>query len=74
MSEPDDNLDDADLARLVEHLEGEEKEAQEATLSSLESFETWIATHPALRQMAVFENLAQFGPALIQVLRRLLGL
>jgi hypothetical protein len=63
-----------DLDRLVEHLQSEEREAQEATLSSTESFQLWIMTHPALRQMQIVESLAQIGPAIIQVLRRLLGL
>ncbi|MDX2289014.1 MAG: hypothetical protein NW217_09360 [Hyphomicrobiaceae bacterium] len=71
---PDDGLSGEDLNRLVEHLQAEEKEAQEATLSSLESFEMWVATHPALRQMAIPENLAQMGPAILEVLKRLLGL
>jgi len=68
------SLEAGDLDRLVGHLREQEAEAQEATLSSLESFEMWVATHPALRQMQAFENIAQIGPALIQVLRRLLGL
>ncbi len=81
MQDPDDNhphtedgISGEDLDRLVEHLQAEEKEAQEATLSSLESLELWVATHPALRQMAIPENLAQIGPAILEVLKRLLGL
>jgi hypothetical protein len=33
-----------------------------------------VTTHPALQQMAIVENLAQIAPAIIQVLRKLLGL
>ncbi len=71
---PVEGLDEADLNQLVEHLEAEEATARQSTLSSLESLEMWIATHPALRQMAVVENFAQVGPALLTVLRKLLGL
>jgi hypothetical protein len=67
-------LNDDDLGRLAEHLQAEEAEAQEATLSSVESFEAWVAMHPALQQMAIVENLAQIGPAILQALRMLLGI
>ncbi|MDX2257718.1 MAG: hypothetical protein NW205_02270 [Hyphomicrobiaceae bacterium] len=69
-----DGMGGPDLDRLVEHLKAEEAEAREATLSSMESFELWVATHPALRQMGIPDNLAQLGPALLEVLKRLIGL
>ncbi|MEZ5773843.1 MAG: hypothetical protein R3D33_03810 [Hyphomicrobiaceae bacterium] len=74
MADPEGGLEEGELERLVEHLKAEESEAQEATLSSLESLEMWVATHPALSQMAILENLAQLGPAILQVLRGLIGL
>lgn len=63
-----------ELNELVKHLEAEERESREATLSSMESFNLWILTHPALSQMAIVENLAQLSPAILTVLRRLLGM
>lgn len=74
MSEPENNIEEADLDRLVEHLQSEERESQEATLSSMESFQLWVTTHPALRQMAIVQNFTDIAPAIFQVLRRLLGL
>lgn len=67
-------LTDEQLNELVRHLEAEERDAQEATLSSLESFNLWIMTHPALRQMAIVDSVAQLTPAILTVLRRLLGI
>lgn len=63
-----------DLDRLVEHLQSEEGHAQEAHLSSFESFELWLATHPGLQQPGIYELLSVYGPALLQVVRRMLGL
>lgn len=67
-------ISEAELSELVEHLQSEEEAAREATLSSAESFQMWVMTHPALRQMALVENIAQLAPAIMTVLRRLLGM
>jgi hypothetical protein len=75
MSEPQvTELRPDELEQLVEHLQAEEIQSEHATLSSIESLQLWISTHPALRQMNVFENLHQFGPALLEVVKRLLGI
>jgi hypothetical protein len=65
---------DDELNQLVEHLQAEEVHAEDARLSSVESLQAWISEHPALRQMHVFEHMHQFGPALLEVVKRLLGI
>jgi len=66
---PQDEID-----KLVEHLREEEVQAEDARLNSLESFELWVATHPALRQMQIVDSLKEIGPAILEVVKRLLGL
>jgi hypothetical protein len=73
-NDPISGLPQEDLDQLIGHLQAEEVEAEDARLSSLESLQLWVSTHPAMRQMAIVENLNQFGPAILLVLRRLLGL
>jgi hypothetical protein len=75
MSEPKpEELGAAEMEQLLGHLQAEEVQAEDARLSSLESLQQWVSTHPALRQMNVFENLHQFGPAFLEVVKRLVGL
>jgi hypothetical protein len=73
-AEPAPELSPEDLAQLVEHMQKEEIEADDARLSSLESFELWITSHPALRQMQIVNSLKEIGPAILEVVKRLLGL
>jgi hypothetical protein len=63
-----------DLERLVKHLEQEEVEAQKARLSSVESLELWVSRNPALQQPGLVEAISVYGPALLEFLRRALGL
>lgn len=69
---PDDLGDGLD--RVVGQLQAEEAEAQEAHLSSYESFEFWLKTHPALQQPGIYDILVTYGPGLLQVIKRMLGL
>jgi hypothetical protein len=71
---PEPPLPEDELNQLVEHLQAEEVHAEDARLSSIESLQAWISSHPALRQMHVFEHMHQFGPALLEVVKRLLGI
>ena len=76
MPEPESTPEKAgeeDLDRLVEHLQAEEAEAQEAHLSSFESFQAWLATHPGLQQPGIYDLVNTYGPALLQLVRRMLG-
>jgi hypothetical protein len=63
-----------ELDQLVGQLQAEEVQSDDARLSSMESLQMWISSHPALRQMHVFEHMHQFGPALLEVVKRLLGI
>ena len=63
-----------DLDRLVDHLKGQEITAGDATLSNMESLQLWIMSHPGLQQPGIYELINQYGPALLQILRRLIGL
>lgn len=69
----DEGLPQEELDLLRQQMEKEEFEADDARLSSMESFELWVASHPALRQMHIVQNLHQIGPALLEALKRLLG-
>ena len=73
MSEPGKPSEE-DLKQLVEHLEGQEAAAREATLSNIDSFRAWVMEHPALQQPGIYEMLNQYGPALIEMVKRLIGL
>jgi hypothetical protein len=64
---------DEDLSALVSQLQAEEDAAKDATLSSAESLQAWILAHPMLRNAPFVENLAQVAPALLTMVRRLLG-
>lgn len=72
MGEPKEP-DDAELARLVTQLKQEEISAEDARLKSRESFEAWIKTHPALQYSGVVELMNQYGPALLEIIKRLIG-
>lgn len=76
MTDPEDRqpISPDDLDQIVGHLQAEEAASREATLNSLESFQLWVMTHPALRNSALAENLAQIAPALFTAIRRLLGM
>lgn len=63
-----------DMTLLLEHLQKEENAAAESTLSSVESLQMWILGHPGLQQPGIYEMINQYGPALLQMLRRLIGL
>lgn len=79
---PDDQAPDAaelglapdEFAQLVEQMQKEEVEADDQRLSSLESFELWMRNHPALRQMQLVNSLKEIGPAILEAVKRLLGL
>jgi hypothetical protein len=66
-------LQQDELDQLVEQLQAEEIQSEDARLSSVASLQAWIMAHPALRQMQVFDHLHQIGPALLEVIKRLLG-
>jgi hypothetical protein len=68
------SLDAAQLDELVQHLQTEEEASREGTLQSVESLQLWMTNHPALRQMVIVESIAKIGPAILRVLRVLLGL
>lgn len=63
-----------ELAMLVEQAQREEMSADDARLSSAESFKMWMMSHPALRQMHIVDQFNQIGPAILEVLKRLLGI
>lgn len=63
-----------DIGRLVEQLQKEESTAAETTLSSMDSLQLWIMSHPGLQQPGIYEMINQYGPALLHMLRRLIGL
>ena len=71
---PSAGPDDDKLARIAEHLQAEEVHSDDARLSSLESLEMWIMQHPALSQPGIYEMINEYGPAILTVIRRLLGL
>jgi hypothetical protein len=73
MPEPNE-ADNEDLQRLVDHLKEQEITAEDATLSNMESLQAWIMAHPGLQQPGIYEMINQYGPALLQVLRRMVGL
>jgi hypothetical protein len=69
-----ENLPQADLDRLVKHLQDEEVQAQKAKLSSVESLRVWISRHPSLQQAGFLEMVTVYGPAILEILKRALGL
>jgi hypothetical protein len=69
-----ENLPQADLDRLVKHLQQEEVQAQKAKLSSVESLRIWISKHPSLQQLGFLEVVTVYGPAILEILKRALGL
>jgi hypothetical protein len=69
-----ENLPQGDLDRLVKHLQEEEVQAQKAKLSSVESLKVWISKHPSLQQAGLMETITIYGPAILELLRRALGL
>lgn len=71
---PSTQATNEELDQLVEQLKQEEGHSAEATLSSMESLQLWIMSHPGLQQPGIYELFNQYGPALLQVLRRLIGL
>ncbi len=75
---PEDNLPpelpQGDFDRLVQQLKQEEAEAQKARLNSVESLKVWVSKHPALQQTTLMETIAVYGPAFLELLRRVLGL
>jgi hypothetical protein len=78
MSDPKEHLPgelpQAEFERLVQQLNQEEAQAREARLSSVESLRRWISQHPALQQPTLMETVAVYGPALLEILRRVMGL
>jgi hypothetical protein len=66
-------LPQEELDRLVQQLKDEEVHAEDARLSSVESLKLWVQTHPALQQLGVIEAINQYGPAVLDLVRRLLG-
>lgn len=75
-SETSNQPDDAepDLDRVVEQLRSEEGHAQETALGSYESLQFWLQTHPGLQQPGIYDMINTYGPALLQIVRRMLGL
>ena len=63
-----------DLDRLVEQLQKEEGSAADATLSSVESLQMWVMSHPGLQQPGIYEIINQYGPAILQMIKKLIGL
>jgi hypothetical protein len=76
--QPEDHLPQelpqADFERLVQHLQEEEVQAQKAQLSSVESLKLWVSKHPSLQQTTLMETISVYGPAFLEMLRRVLGL
>jgi hypothetical protein len=69
-----ENVPQADLDRLVKHLQEEEVQAQKARLTSVESLRVWISRHPGLQQAGLLELITVYGPALLEILKRAIGL
>jgi hypothetical protein len=69
-----ENLPQSDLDRLVKHLQEEEVQAQKARLGSLESLKVWISRHPSLQQAGLLETITVYGPAILEILKRALGI
>jgi hypothetical protein len=69
-----DNISQGDLDRLVKHLQQEEVKAQKARLTSVESLRVWISRHPGLQQAGLLEMITVYGPAILEILKRALGL
>ena len=63
----------AELEQLVEQLKQEEAHSQQARLSSVESLRQWISEHPGLQQPTLMETLAVYGPAVLELLRKVMG-
>lgn len=70
----DDGVGREEFEEVASHLSAEAEAERQTALESELSLQAWIMTQPALRQMAVFENIAQFAPALLQFLRAMFGL
>ncbi|MGO9544264.1 MAG: hypothetical protein ACLPPF_05665 [Rhodomicrobium sp.] len=70
---PQEALPQEDLDRLVKHLQEEEVQAQRAKLSSVESLKVWVSKHPGLQQTSLMETLSVYGPAVLEMLKRVLG-
>ena len=74
--QPEPTLDEPEedqLARIAEHLQAEEVHADDARLTSIESLELWVYQHPALQQPGIYEMINQYGPVILQMIRRMLG-
>lgn len=69
-----DKLQEQELNRLVEHLKSEELQADDARLSSVDSLKAWIAEHPTLQQAGTMEVVQLYGPAILEVIKRMLGM
>ncbi len=67
-------LPQGDFERLVQHLQDEEVQAQQARVSSVESLKVWVSQHPTLQQTTLMETITVYGPAFLEILRRVLGL
>jgi hypothetical protein len=72
-SDPE-KLKEEELHRLVEHLKSEELEADDARLTSVDSLKAWIAEHPTLQQAGAMEIVQLYGPAILEMIRRMLGM
>jgi len=73
MSEPEKPTEE-ELAELIGHLEQQEATAQEAALSNVDSFRLWVMQHPGLQQPGIYDMINTYGPALIEMIKRLIGL
>lgn len=73
-ADPAQAVSGEDMQLLLEQLQSEENTAQESTLSSMDSLQLWIMGHPGLQQPGIYEMINQYGPALLQMLRRMIGL
>ncbi len=75
---PEDHIPEGmpqeDFERLVQHLQEEEVQAQRAQLSSVESLKVWVSKHPAFQQTTIMETISVYGPAFLEVLKRVLGI
>lgn len=73
MSDPKDFVSEEELNKIVEHLRSDEQASLESTLDSVESFQSWINSHPAMRQMFVVDKLSDVLPAIWKFLRVMFG-
>ncbi|MBI1385581.1 MAG: hypothetical protein GC150_11785 [Rhizobiales bacterium] len=66
-------IGDDDLDQLVGQLQSEEEAARKSRLGSIESLRQWLLETGSLSHIAQSTNFAQYAPALLQMLQRLLG-